>query len=125
MRFPRWRKMTWVVVIFNILMLVWLVAGLGAAADTAQDCVGEEFTEACEAGVAVGTTVAAGFIMVLWFLGNGILGILWLVTRPKTRDCPVCGEDVKRGVTRCKSCGHDFAVAATTPPSDATPSPPI
>lgn len=61
----------------------------------------------CEAG-NVGVGLAATLLFVLWALGDVILVVLWLVTRPRTRTCPVCGENVKRGMTRCRQCGYDF-----------------
>ncbi|MGH2981676.1 MAG: zinc ribbon domain-containing protein [Solirubrobacterales bacterium] len=35
------------------------------------------------------------------------------MTRPRGRDCPSCGENVKKGQTACPDCGYDFAAAAT------------
>lgn len=110
------RKMTWVIIIFNIIMLVWLVGGVGSAADDAncEEEATQSLQEACEAGTAIGTSLGAGIIIFLWVAGVVILGVLWLVTnRKKTRECPVCGTDVKKGVTECRKCGHDFRSAAT------------
>ncbi|WP_406691989.1 hypothetical protein REH65_08335 [Saccharopolyspora sp. ID03-671] len=53
-----------------------------------------------------------------WVAGDVILGILWLVTKPRTRDCPACGRTIKRGQMTCKSCGYDFAQAARFLQSD-------
>jgi hypothetical protein len=114
MRRPKWRKMTWFIVIVNILFLIWLIAGTGAAASNCEGLVGDEL-DICEAGTAVGATIGAGIIIFLWVLVDIILGILWLVTNRGRRVCPACGEDVKRGVTVCPSCGHDFAAAARPP----------
>lgn len=115
------RKMTWVIIIFNVLMLVWLVGGVGSAANEA-DCEAEatqSLRDACEAGTAVGATLGAGLIIFLWVAGVVILGVLWLVTnRKKTRECPACGSDVKKGLTECRKCGHDFR--ATTTPQTAS-----
>jgi lysylphosphatidylglycerol synthetase-like protein (DUF2156 family) len=57
----------------------------------------------------------------IWLIGLVIGAIVWAVIRPKKRLCPVCGTDVPRGRTTCTSCGHDFAAAATTPPTPAAP----
>ena len=109
---PRWRKMTWFIVIVNILFLLWLIAGVGGTAANCEGLVGDEL-DICEAGTAVGATIGAGLIIVLWVMVDIILGILWLVTGRGRRTCPACGEDVKKGRTTCKSCGHDFKAAAS------------
>jgi RNA polymerase subunit RPABC4/transcription elongation factor Spt4 len=116
MKRPRWRKMTWFIVVVNVLFLIWLIAGAGAAAENCEGLVGEDL-DICEAGTAVGATIGAGIIIFLWVLVDIILGILWLVTNRGRRVCPACGEDVKRGVTVCPNCGHDFAAAARAPAS--------
>jgi hypothetical protein len=99
--------MTWVLLIWSTIFLVWAIAGAGSA-----DC-GSEATEldrsACEAGTGLGVAV----IFVFWFVGFVALSLIWLMTRPKGRDCPVCGEKVKKGRTKCESCGYDFAAAAS------------
>jgi hypothetical protein len=58
----------------------------------------------------------------VWVVGMVVLGIVWLVIRPKRRVCPVCGENVQKGRQACPSCGHDFSVAAIVGGSAAGPS---
>ncbi len=106
---PHWRKMTWAVLIFNIIMLIWLVFGV-AAASHPSNC-GTLSTQTCQAATDVGAGIGAFVVIVLWALGDVILGVLWLVTRGSGRDCPVCGVKVKRGITECGSCGYDFKSA--------------
>ena len=106
MRRPHWRKMTWVLIIWSVPILVWAIAGAGGS-----DC-GSEATqlnqEACEAGTGIGVAL----ILFIGFFGFVFFSLIWLMTRPKGRQCPACGERVKKGVTACPSCGHDFAAAA-------------
>jgi hypothetical protein len=45
-----------------------------------------------------------------------VLGLVWLMSRPKYRQCPRCGNDVKKGFTVCKSCNFDFAQATAQMP---------
>jgi len=111
---PKWRPFTWVIVAINVLFLIWVVAGAGGAASNCDGLTGNDL-DACEAGTAIGASIGIGIILVLWFLVDGILGVLWLVTRPKGRPCPVCGTRVKEGVTVCPKCGHDFRAAAHEP----------
>jgi hypothetical protein len=120
---PGWRKMTWVILIFNALMLTWIIAG---SVDTANNCAGEvgDALDACQTGTAVGSGIAIFLIILLTALGDFILGVLWLVTRSSRRDCPVCGSGVTKGVTVCGNCRYDFvaahqAQAASAPPVQA------
>lgn len=75
-RFPRWRPLTWVVLAFNLLMLVWLVVGVNAASDQGKSCV----DQVCEDANDVGTAIGAGVILFVWAAGAVILGVIWLVT---------------------------------------------
>jgi hypothetical protein len=104
--FPRWRIFTWVILAFNVLMLIWVISAI-ASGESCTELTGDQLTE-CQAG-QVGTGIGVALIIVLWALGDVILGVLWLVTRPRRRDCPVCGNSVRRGLTRCPSCGYDFS----------------
>jgi hypothetical protein len=116
----RWRKMTWVVLIWTGLMFAWMIGGAASAQDSA-DCASEAtqaLRDACEAGTDIGTGLGVAALFFLWFIGFLVLSIVWFMTRRKGRECPVCGEDVKKGRTTCKKCGHDFA-ASVRPGSPA------
>lgn len=113
---PKWRAFTWVILVINLLFLVWIIGGVAATSESCEGMTGQEL-DACEAGTAIGASIGVGIIVFLWFLVDGILGVIWLVTRPKGRPCPVCGTNVKEGVTVCPKCGHDFRGAAAGQPS--------
>jgi hypothetical protein len=114
--------MSWVVLIWNALMVVAIVAGV-ASAHNGQNCGGlsqQACSDATTAGAAIGVTI----IVVIWLVGDVLLGILWLVTKGNRRACPACGLPVKAGKLKCKKCGFDFraiapamAVTATAPPT--------
>lgn len=109
--------MTWVLVAWVVLIVVWVIAGLNGAG-----CEDEEFQGACEAGTGIGV----GLVVLFGFLGFFVLGLVWLMTRPR-RHCPACGRDAKKGTTVCRKCGHDFATAArpyAQPQPFAPPPPP-
>ncbi|MDP9226837.1 MAG: zinc ribbon domain-containing protein, partial [Actinomycetota bacterium] len=96
-------------------------ANNSVSASDIQQCVGhrsfmtyQDCKTTLQAGADVGTGIGVAFLIVLWFVGFVILSIIWLMTRPSHRLCPVCGENVKQGATVCKSCGHDFARAFVT-----------
>lgn len=111
-----WRKMTWVIWLWCAAIIVWAVAGGGSAANSCTHKRGDAFLnahdaqQACQAGAGIGIAI----ILVIGFFGFVFLAFIWLMSRPRGRTCPVCGENVKRGRTTCKACGHDFAAASTT-----------
>lgn len=70
----------WVFILFNIFMAIWLfsaLAGVGDAASTAT-------TDAEKAGAAIGATLGLGFLLGIWVIGDIILGLLVLFTKPKS-----------------------------------------
>lgn len=108
---PGWRILTYVILAFNILMLIWVIAGISSANGTPEDC-GSLDVQTCNDAEAVGTGLAVVFLIFLWAAVDVILGIIWLVTnRSKGRPCPHCGHEVKNGVVQCRSCGYDFRMA--------------
>jgi hypothetical protein len=109
----RWRKMTWVLNLWNALFLVWLIVGVGDR--PSEDCPPAD--SACIAASDVGTGIGVALILMLWFLGFLVLSLVWLMSRPKHRQCPRCGHDVKKGRTVCGSCGYDFAASPEEQPA--------
>ncbi|HEY8083433.1 MAG TPA: hypothetical protein VIE64_07775 [Solirubrobacterales bacterium] len=102
-------------------MAIWIISGL-AAADSASNCAGEAYREACEAGSDVGTGIGVIALWFVWFFGFIALSLIWFMTRPKDRECPTCGERVKKGLTACPACNHDFAATARAPAVEGNPS---
>jgi hypothetical protein len=107
----RWRKMTWVLNAWNVIFLIWIVAGsISGAHQARKDCshpfplTRQECLDASHAGTGIGVA----FIILLWFLGFIVLALVWIMTRRRGRICPHCGEDVKKGRTTCNKCGYDF-----------------
>ena len=63
---------------FNLLMLWWMVAGVGGAAEQ----INPAMSEAEQAGAAIGTGLGAMMIMMIWVFGDIVLGLFVLFTRP-------------------------------------------
>jgi TM2 domain-containing membrane protein YozV len=113
----KWRKMTWVLIIWSALIIIWMIAG--SAGNDCANQAGDAFLSqkdaqsACEAGTGIGVALVA----LIGFFGFVFLSFIWFMTRPKTRSCPRCGEDVKKGVMTCKSCGYDFSTMGQPAPT--------
>ncbi|MBT7558804.1 zinc ribbon domain-containing protein [Candidatus Woesearchaeota archaeon] len=69
----------WGFIGFNIIMLIWLVGGMGAATDGM-----EAMSEAEKAGTAIGAGIGMAMIFGVWVVGDIILGLFVLFTRPKS-----------------------------------------
>lgn len=113
---PHWRKATWALAIFNILILIWLIAGIAGTSNNCAGLTGGALS-GCQAGTAVGAGIGVTVIVLIWFIGFVVLGLVWLMSRPRHRQCPRCGHDVKKGLTVCRSCGYDFAQATAQIPA--------
>lgn len=69
---------------FNLLMIAWLYFGLGAVTDGYQEMSATE-----QAGTAMGAGIGAMMVFVIWAIGDVILGIPLLLTRPSKTMVPV------------------------------------
>jgi hypothetical protein len=96
-----------VILAINILLLIWVIAASVSGPPSPEKYIG------------------VLFLVVFWAFVEVILGVIWLVTRPKARrTCPACRAEVKTGMTVCPSCGHDFRAAASGPATPPLPPPP-
>lgn len=60
-------------------MLFWLIAGTGSAKQGM-----ENMNKAQRSGATIGTGIGAFLIIMLWALGDVILGLIVFFTRPKS-----------------------------------------
>lgn len=68
----------WSLILFNVLMVIWLVAYAGELAELS----GATTSDAEQAGLAIGGTLGVGMLLVIWVIGDIILGLATLLTRP-------------------------------------------
>jgi hypothetical protein len=110
---PHWRKMTWAIIVWSAIFAIWIVAAL-VTANPAGNCVHHAYItkSTCETASNAGTGIGVAALWFVWFFGFIVLSLIWFMTRAKGRECPACGERVKKGRTTCPACGHDFAAAA-------------
>ena len=76
-----WRRATWALVFWNVLMLLWTVSYAGGVGDCTRE-TGWALS-VCEAGRAIGTGTGFPFIVAVWFIGMVVFGLIWLMSRPK------------------------------------------
>ncbi|QTP60942.1 hypothetical protein HNO53_20820 [Billgrantia antri] len=69
----------WSFILFNVLMAVWLFSSFGIMGEAMQTSQNEYE----QAGAAIGSALGIGMIVTTWALGDIILGLLVLFTRPK------------------------------------------
>ncbi len=80
---PQWRKATWALAIWNVLMILWLATAIGGVGPLS--CAGETGAAlaVCEAGVNIGRSFGLNFVLIVWLIGIVAFGLVWLVSRPK------------------------------------------
>ena len=70
----------WVFILFNVIMVAWLWGGMSAATEVVQ----EAGSDLEAAGSAIGAGIGGFMIVLIWVLGDIILGLPVLFTRPKS-----------------------------------------
>jgi hypothetical protein len=85
MRIRKWRKMTWTLLVFNGLMLIWAISAGASASGTSTECLNDTVlgAETCNDAQDIGAGIAVVMIGVLWFVGFIVLSLIWFMTRPK------------------------------------------
>jgi hypothetical protein len=80
----RWRKMTWAIIAWSTLMLVWIVAGIASASSKVDEACGSGlYQQDCRDAYTAGAGVGVGLLIGLWFMGFVVLALVWFMTRPK------------------------------------------
>ena len=65
----------WAFIAFNLFMAIWIVGGLYTVSKI------QTHTAVEQIGTGIGAAIGVTFVLILWGLGDLILGILVLVTR--------------------------------------------
>lgn len=110
----RWRKMSWALLAFTGIAILFIVAY--AVSGTPESCSRSESPEACELGADTGRGVGIALVFCLWVIGFAVLSVIWFMTKPAQRVCPACGTVARRKELRCRQCGFDFQGAVIVGP---------
>ena len=78
-----WRKMTWAIVIWTVLMAAWIIDGLSAVGEGCGGLTGSDLTT-CQAGTTIAGGLAVSVLFFLWFIGFVVLSIIWFTSRAKS-----------------------------------------
>lgn len=116
-----WRKMTWAIIAWTVLIGAWLASYAGAVGDIETNSAAER------TGVAIGAGIGTTFIFMIWFIGFVVLAIIWFMTRPKAnvtvygpagQQVMVSEKEARRRVAR-----QGWHYQAGSPPHSGTPIP--
>jgi hypothetical protein len=69
----------WSFILFNIIMVLWIFGAVSGGGDVVDNAA----TDAEAAGAALGTAMGTGILMILWLVGDVVLGLFVLFTHPK------------------------------------------
>ena len=101
------RPLSWVIIAINLLFLFGTISGISETSKSCDGLTGDDLT-ICQAGTAIGASIGVGIILFFGVLVDIILLIVWLVSNRNQRECPKCGRKIKRGLTKCPKCDHQF-----------------
>ena len=68
--------------IWTVLAVIWIAAGVANTSAPA-NCAGGLDQATCQAAHNVGVGAGVTIIILVWFLGFIVLGLVWLMSRPK------------------------------------------
>ncbi len=114
------RKATWALIIWSALMALWAVSVTNNVGTVCTDEAAKD-RHLCEIGANLGGGIGLVFIVFVWLVGFMVFTVIWFMSRPQRRLCPVCGNQVKKGVVVCDRCGYDFRALAGMPPTPVGP----
>lgn len=94
---PRWRKMTWVLVAWTVLIAVWVFSAGASSGDTVDECVAEGILtrQECQDATDVGTGLGVFLILVFGAIVFMALGLVWFMTRPKDKGAAQLAEEMR------------------------------
>lgn len=75
-----WRKSTWALVIWTVLMILWLATTLQREFNCDRESGAARAV--CDAGASIGMSLGPSLVGVVWFFGLVTIGLIWLASRP-------------------------------------------
>ncbi len=82
----RWRRATWIALLFVVVMGTWVAGAVGNDTAVCDDLsAGSAEDAACRAGDDIEDGVGVGLLVVAWAAGTVLCAGLWAVSRPERR----------------------------------------
>jgi hypothetical protein len=88
-RLPKWRKATWAIAIWNLLIVIWLIT---ATSGTTSACTPDMSAETCAGLSTLSHGISTTVIGFFWVVGLVPLVIIWYLSRPH-QNTTVWGPD--------------------------------
>jgi hypothetical protein len=79
-----WRKMTWTLIVWNVLLIGSIVTAFVYAQNN-PNCEQESTRDLCKEAISSGGLIVGGLLIFLWLAGDILFGLLWLVTIRRRR----------------------------------------
>jgi hypothetical protein len=104
-------------------MLIWIIRGINASSDNCGGLTGTDLS-ACQAGTAIGAGLGVSVLIIVWFIGFIVLGLIWLMSRPKEnvvvygpegQQVTVTEKEAKRRISK----GWTYQPPASSPPASS------
>jgi hypothetical protein len=79
--------MTWAVVAWCVLIIVWAISAGASSSESVDDCVAEGVLSRadCQAATDAGTGIGILLILFVGFFGFMFLSVIWFMSRPKEK----------------------------------------
>jgi hypothetical protein len=90
--------MTWVLLAWTALIVVWVVSAGASSGESVDDCVAEGVLtrQECQDATDVGTGIGVFLILVFGAIIFMVLALVWFMTRPKNdRDAAALAEEMR------------------------------
>jgi hypothetical protein len=118
----RWRVATWLFLFVNAAMAAWLISALARVSNENVNC-GVLDLQTCQNLYNAGVGIGVAFILLIWLIVFIVMSLLWIMTKPARRLCPVCGETVRKYDSICDYCQYDFFQAGQVAMGRTSPVP--
>lgn len=85
---PRFRKMTWALLVWTALIVVWVIAAAAGSGESVDECVAEGILtrQECQDATDVGTGIGVFLILLFGAVVFVVLSLVWFMSRPKDKD---------------------------------------
>lgn len=94
---PHWRKMTWILLAWTTLIVVWIISAAGSTGSSVDDCVADGILtrQECQDATDTGAGIAVFLIVLFGAVVFLVLAAVWFMTRPKDKGAAELAEEMR------------------------------